>query len=235
MPTPHDLGTAWFESDPVFKPWIVNLLAQADLGVTDVSIRLPPTRPPADVVAFKATSNDPDALMRAEDEIYRSNRGPQLLHRADPSSPVSGAIPWYLESRGTQDLWGFASQAYGALKSGRALIIDELSGLHPLLIRALLETFQSRHTNPNNAQLVFTSHDVALLGSWGGQGYMLDRDQVWFAEKDYRTGATELIRLSEYRPRKDEDTERLYLQGRYGGIPTVGRLSDQQLGGFGEP
>ncbi|WP_433500241.1 AAA family ATPase [Sphaerimonospora sp. CA-214678] len=44
---------------------------------------------------------------------------------------------------------------------------------------------------------------------------LLDRDEVWFTEKD-DAGATSLYSLAEFRPRKDENIERGYLQG-----PTV--------------
>jgi hypothetical protein len=54
---------------------------------------------------------------------------------------------------------------------------------------------------------------------------MLDRDQIWFTQKDYPSGATELIPLTDFSPRKDEDIERMYLQGRFGAVPSVGTLS----------
>jgi AAA15 family ATPase/GTPase len=124
---------------------------------------------------------------------------------------------------GTKRLWGFAGPIFQALQSGYLYNLDELTDLHPLLIRAILELFQCKECNPNNAQLVFSSHDITLLGSFGGAGYMLDRDQVWFTEKDY-SGVTQLIPLTDFRPRKDEDLQRAYIQGRFGAVPSVGPL-----------
>jgi hypothetical protein len=46
---------------------------------------------------------------------------------------------------------------------------------------------------------------------------------VWFTEKDLQ-GATQLIPLTEYHPRKLENLERGYLQGRYGAVPVLGAL-----------
>lgn len=53
---------------------------------------------------------------------------------------------------------------------------------------------------------------------------LLRRDQIWFVEKDAKQ-STQLYPLLEYRPRKDEALERGYLKGRYGAVPSVGKLS----------
>ena len=73
---------------------------------------------------------------------------------------------------------------------------------------------------PKNAQLIFTTHDTNLLGNTLGEP-ALRRDQVWLTEKDGE-GATVLYPLTDYKPRKAENLERGYLQGRYGAIPFLG-------------
>ena len=70
--------------------------------------------------------------------------------------------------------------------------------------------------NPNNAQLIFTTHDTNLLDK-----EIFRRDQVYFAEKD-KTGGTHLYSLVEYKPRNDEAYEKNYIKGKYGGIPFLG-------------
>jgi AAA15 family ATPase/GTPase len=219
-----DPGLAQLESDPDFGPWIKNFLVEADLGVVDIMVRNP-SRPPSDLVARLADTDDPEDLARVEEELIRRRRRPELLHRRESSIANTGAIAWNHESRGTRELWDVAADVYSALKSGKPLIIDELSSLHPMLVRKLLETFQSRRTNPHDAQLIFTSHDLNLLGSWGGHGFILDRDQIWLTEKEYHSGATTLMPLTDFSPRKDEDIERMYLQGRYGAVPSIGVLA----------
>jgi AAA15 family ATPase/GTPase len=83
--------------------------------------------------------------------------------------------------------------------------------------------FQDPTSNPNGAQLLFTTHDTNLLGTVLGDA-PLRRDQVWFTEKD-SGGATHLYPLTDFHPRKHENLERGYLQGRYGAIPFVGELT----------
>lgn len=107
------------------------------------------------------------------------------------------------------------------MDTGGRLIIDEFdSKLHPLLISSIVSLFSSAETNPHHAQLIFTTHDTALLGA-----KLFRRDQVWFTEKDIY-GASSLYSLSEYKVRSGAAFERDYLTGRYGATPILGDLSD---------
>ena len=60
-----------------------------------------------------------------------------------------------------------------------------------------------------------------------GDAMLLDlsffrRDQIWFAEKDDKSCATELYSLASFSPRKGENVRKGYLQGRFGAIPFIG-------------
>lgn len=120
------------------------------------------------------------------------------------------------ESAGTQKAVFLAGPLFEALKSAKVLVIDELDArLHPMITESILGLFNSRQTNPNNAQLIFASHDVSLLDK-----KYFRRDQIWFADKD-SVGATELYSLAEIKERNDAAFHSRYLQGKYGGIPYV--------------
>ena len=107
-----------------------------------------------------------------------------------------------------------------ALDNGKRLIIDEFdSKMHPLLTCKIIALFNSKETNPKNAQLIFTTHDTNLLSA-----NTFRRDQIWFTQKD-RYGATELYSLAEYKVRNDASFEKDYLSGKYGAIPIVGDLT----------
>jgi AAA15 family ATPase/GTPase len=124
------------------------------------------------------------------------------------------------QSAGTRALLEQAPRFISALRRGGTFVVDEIdSSLHPLLTAQLIGLFQNRTTNPNGAQLIFTTHDAGLLGRVGGED-ILKRDQVWFAEKN-QYGETELLALSEFKPRQDENRERRYLGGSYGGVPFI--------------
>jgi hypothetical protein len=130
-------------------------------------------------------------------------------------------LPLEEESRGTQTLFRIALPILRALEEGATIIIDELdASLHPSLAQEIVRQFNDPATNPRNAQLIFTTHDTNLLGTTLGEP-ALRRDQVWLTEKDAE-GGTVLCPLTDYKPRKAENLERGYLQGRYGAIPFLG-------------
>ena len=129
------------------------------------------------------------------------------------------------ESEGTQRLFAILGPLLDALDSGSFIIIDEIdASMHPLLTRRLLELFQSPEANPKGAQLLFTTHDPALLDQ-----ELFRRDQIWLVEK--RQGASEFYSLADVdpAPRNTEAFLRNYLAGRYGGTPQIGLPFDFAL------
>jgi AAA15 family ATPase/GTPase len=94
--------------------------------------------------------------------------------------------------------------------------------MHPNLTEHIVRLFNDPEMNPRNAQLIFSTHDTNLLGTLVGEP-ALRRDQVLLTEKD-ANGATVLYPLTDFKPRKDENIERGYVQGRYGAIPCLGNF-----------
>ncbi len=123
------------------------------------------------------------------------------------------------ESDGTQKMFSYSALFLDVLKQGKSILIDELdNSLHPHLVRHLVSLFNSKDTNPNGAQLFFSTHDTNLL-----DGNLLRRDQIWFAEKD-ENHATVIYPLTEFSPRNNDAFERGYLTGRYGGLPFIDEI-----------
>lgn len=127
-------------------------------------------------------------------------------------------LPFEAESEGTRKLFYFGPAIKEAIEKGKTVIVDEIDdSLHPLLVSAIIEMFNDKDVNKHGAQLIFNTHDVSLLS--------LDnfrRDQIYFVEKDNKTGVTDLYSLDEFSPRKTENIRKGYLQGRYGAIPVIG-------------
>ena len=126
------------------------------------------------------------------------------------------------ESDGTKKMIAALPVILLALQEGRLVIIDELDAkMHPLISQYIIELFNNPETNPNNAQLVFTTHDTHLLSQ-----KILRRDQIWFTEKDSKE-QTDLYSLMDIvlpdgtKPRNDANYERNYIAGRYGAIPYI--------------
>ena len=126
------------------------------------------------------------------------------------------------ESEGTKKIMDFSGPIFDTLSKGKTLIIDELDAkLHPLITIHIVKLFNNPNTNPNNAQLLFATHDTNLLST-----DIFRRDQVWFAEKD-DVEQTDLYSLDNFvfpdgtKVRKDANLEKNYIRGRYGAIPFI--------------
>lgn len=127
-------------------------------------------------------------------------------------------LPMEQESAGTQRFFSRIGNWLNALDNGSLLVIDEIEhSMHPLLTKRLIEMIQDSSVNVNGAQLLFATHDVILLDL-----NFFRRDQIWFAEKNDKSCATELYSLVTFSPRKGENIRKGYLQGRFGAIPFIG-------------
>jgi len=200
-------------SDPGIRSILARLLSFADLGITDINVESPPDE--AKDKAEKATEFLLSLFDLKADQvpIERVQTAVKLLHRIN-----GGSTPMALEqeSAGTIAYFALLGPLVHALKVGGVICVDELdSSLHPLIAIEIIRIFEDPIENPNGAQLVFNTHDTNLLSTG-----MLRRDQIWFTEKDAK-GESHLYPLTDFKPRKEENLESGYLQGRYGAIPFI--------------
>ncbi|NOS88000.1 MAG: ATP-binding protein [Methylococcaceae bacterium] len=126
------------------------------------------------------------------------------------------------ESLGTKAMIALLTPAFKALNQGGIFIVDEIeSSLHALLTLQVIKLFNHKATNPNGAQLLFTTHETHILCS-----NLLRRDQIWFSEKNLN-GETVIAPLTDYQLRSTDNIQKGYLEGRFGAIPFLGDI--QQL------
>ena len=136
------------------------------------------------------------------------------------------------ESKGTHKAFHLSGPILWAIKNGGTLIIDEIEArMHPLLTLNTINFFLNKETNPNNAQIIFATHDTNLLTY-----SELRRDQIYFTEKN-SWESTEIFSLSDFiylgdetspkfeKERPDSDKEKRYFEGRYGAVPFLGRFN----------
>jgi hypothetical protein len=125
------------------------------------------------------------------------------------------------ESEGTQQMFALSAPIIDTLEKGNILFIDEIdASLHPILCQYLISIFNSKEKNPNNAQLIFTTHDISLLDE-----NFLRRDQIYFTDKD-KKGATALFSLADISERKGVNFAKRYLEGRYNALPYIKDFED---------
>ncbi len=121
------------------------------------------------------------------------------------------------ESTGTMKLLGLSGLVVSALKDGAVVIVDELDkNLHPLLTRMIIGLFHNPIINKNNAQLIFSTHDVSLIDK-----ELFRRDQITLINKDLE-GKTEIVRLSDFKGiSKITPLSKWYMAGMFKGIPAI--------------
>ena len=104
----------------------------------------------------------------------------------------------------------------GAFQSGKTLFVDELdNGLHFKLTRSIVSLFNNLANQ--KGQLIFTTHDVALLDT----KELMRKEQIWFAQKD-KEGVT-MKSLSSFTAkdgvREASDLIQAYNRGNFGSVP----------------
>ena len=121
------------------------------------------------------------------------------------------------ESDGTLKLMSLAPAIESTLRTGGILLVDELEReLHPMLVNFILAKFQSKKSNPNGAQIVFTTHNTELMNL-----ELLRKDQLYFVDKRDKDGVSELYSISEFSTRTTENIRKGYLVGKYGATPNI--------------
>jgi len=224
--------------DEVFLEEIRRLMKIADLGIDDVHYES------RDVQIGDISETEWDNMLFIDNNLINTLKTKNLdeiknmkaienkfsfMHsRYDTDNKKIDLIPFSLqkESQGTQKLFAVAGPLIDTLKHGKTLFIDELdTRLHPLITQFVVKLFHSSRSNPNNAQLIFATHDTNLLSR-----RFFRRDQVWFTEKNKRN-VTDLYALSDYKVqsdtkvRKDATFHKDYIMGKYGAIPYVNESS----------
>ena len=127
--------------------------------------------------------------------------------------PVPSAV---FDSTGTQKLIALSSYIIEAIEEGKTLIIDELdSSLHFCLTKAIVAMFNN-YLN-NNAQLIFTTHDISLLDV----KHLFRKEQIWFTHKtEDKNYLYSLATFTAKNGTRDtSDIINKYLQGLFGAIP----------------
>ena len=203
----------------LYRDIIVNMVKAADTGIIDIEI----LDEEKAIESFQSDKPVEEELSESSKQQIIKNFRVQSVHpvfndAGNQVDTIRGSV-YVLESQGTRKLIAFAGPIADTLTKGYTLIVDELDvKWHPLLTKAVISLFQSPKTNPNNAQLIFVTHDTNLLDKRN-----LRRDQIWFVEKD-RFGISHLYSLAEFKGvRKQQGVlEDEYIAGRYGAIPFLG-------------
>ena len=120
------------------------------------------------------------------------------------------------ESSGTRALFTNLLHYYHAIHHGGILLLDEFEvNLHPDILPRLLDLFTNPLNNPNNAQLIFTTHNNDIMELAGKYRTYL------FEKKDNKSYCYRLDELKSKSIRNDRSIVKLYEKGLLGGVPEV--------------
>ena len=183
--------TKFFKEQDVFRKKALSLLKKWDIGLSDVS--------------FQEVAPDPSKPDEKVDVM--------LGHHESKNGRFSLSL--LQESSGTQGALLLLSKLLPVLEYGGMAVIDELEAdLHPHMLEPILELFFNTHTNPHNAQLIFTCHAAEVLN-------LLHKSQIVLVEKDENHSSQAWRLDSVLGVRADDNLYAKYMAGAYSAIPDI--------------
>jgi uncharacterized protein len=189
----------FFHENAVLRQQMETLLRNLDFGLSGVEIRKVDSMIPPGMQLPEGARLPPQYQTFGIHALKDGSR--HELHMMEESSGTRTAFVqlWYLLS---------------VLAAGGIAVIDELeSDMHPHMIQPLLDLFASPHTNPHNAQIIFTSHSVEVMN-------LLGKSQVILVEKnDCESEAWRLDTMEGVR--SQDNLYAKYMSGAYGAVPRL--------------
>lgn len=211
-----------------YKEQALKILKLADIGIQDIRVKKDKVANMAnfnDILNFNAQMQINPAsfgqLKQEEKNLYNIDLE-TFFDVYDKKGKVKGKKDILLyknagfNSEGTARLLCYLGWILAALDQGRVIVIDEIDAkLHFLVADYIIKLFNSIDTNPKNAQLICTAHNVMLMDE------DLRRDQIYFTSKD-KYGESSLVSLSDYKNvRKTDLFSKRYLAGFYAKLPDM--------------
>lgn len=217
-----------YSEDPHMLQAISDYAKAADVGIQDMKFDIKSTG--IEQMPNNLPEGIKQALMQFAQALAESSEGAEAklkmeevhastYHRGVDKTGVQHHYQLALEdeSDGTRRIMSLAPMVEKALRSGGVLLVDELEKeIHPLLMQFVISKFQNPKTNPNNAQMIFTTHNTDILDM-----DIMRKDQLYFVDKDDEDGSSTLYSIADFFGNKSENIRKGYLLGKYGAIPNI--------------
>lgn len=185
-------STKLFENFPKIKKQAEDLLCKFDTGIGKINIK--------PVMYVDKQGNEITKQM------------PFGIHKRTDGTEFE--LNFFQESSGTQSAYNILGLILLVLHGNGTAVIDELDNdLHPHLLPEILNLFRSSHTNPHNAQLIFTCHTPEVFN-------LLNKHQIYLVEKTNQL--SEAWRLDDMEGvRNDDNLYAKYMAGAFSAVPNV--------------
>ena len=96
------------------------------------------------------------------------------------------------------------------------IALDDFASFDQEKIDYIVAKFQNKSSNPNGAQIIFTTHNTKLMNET-----LIRKDQIYFVDKSQSDGSSELYTISEFSTKTTDNIRKGYLLGKYGAIPNI--------------
>lgn len=203
-----------------YKKFCLKFFNNADISIEDFVIeekkfKEMPKDPMLNSMVSLIAQGKADLIERIENSpVYNIN----IQHAVtDDDAEEKYTLNLQEESLGTIQMFELSPILYHVFQNGITFFVDEIDrSLHPILVRYIVSLFLDPEINVHNAQLIANTHDTNLLDL-----ELLRRDEIWFTERDFKSGKTTMYPLTDFSPRKNENIEKAYILGRFGAIPFI--------------
>ena len=193
------------------KQFLLSLLNKADLWISDINIdevEVDISEVPDEVRHYATKA----PISNAKLSFVRYDFG--FVHKLGDGQYT---LDMGEESLGTQRFYGLGAILLSLMQGGVTMPIDEIeSSLHNDLLFHFIAMFLK---NAKQGQLIFTSHNTALLN----EKELTRRDCIWITDRK-ADGSTELTPVSDYPVRKEHAIDSLFRKGLLGGKPNLGSI-----------
>lgn len=192
------------------KSKIISLLSHFGIYLLDISVE--ETDPIKEPEFLSLPKTVQDVVLENLQET--KNFQVEFVRSSNDKKPVSLRLE--RESRGTQVLFGLVGPFLDVLENGYSVFADNLGAdLHPLALRKLVSMFTDQEINQNNAQIIFTTHDVTLT-----QDRVIEDEDIWLLQRKADL-ATSLYPLTDFKNYEMGSFDKKYLQGLFGAVPII--------------
>jgi len=192
-----------------------SLLPYADVGISS-ALKRKRNPDPKKIAMLQKVLPEKEFEIMIERMVKEGDDEYCFIHKGEAAN--IGEIKLDEESEGTQSMFRELPDVLDALDNGLTLLRDEIdTHMHPYIVELMIRLFNDPEINANNAQLLFSTHDIGLLSE-----RFMRKDQIWFAEK--HCGASEYFSLQDFDDNKvpaASPFSKWYMEGRFGGVPSI--------------
>jgi AAA15 family ATPase/GTPase len=204
----HHLNQISWRDNQDYLESMAEIISKVDTGIPGFNMKKKPT------VSIRV----PYGMDESDKRLIFEKAKLVPIFRHDGSNDSETEFSESMESSGTMKFFNLIPLLLTIFDTGGILIMDELeNSLHPHLAELILKLFNNSEVNKNNAQLIFSTHNINLMNP-----ELLRRDQIWLTEK--KDGETTLTSLDEFDKKSvkiDSPFNKMYDDGRFGAIPSI--------------